>query len=195
MIRRLAAVALLACLFLLLLAPVRASSNADPTSEPTPTVQPTPESFDVEVIVETQGIGIPDDALLETGFGDRSPYRHENLGPNHYRDFLQVRMDRSVMWIFEHEGDLGIGGQRSDESWALFPYIVPAPLALSVMIHNPTAACQDPTVENCGVVIGNGDKPVLTLDHDKSYDITLRVDYARGGGYNQDSFTVTTTIQ
>lgn len=195
MIRCLAVAALLACLFLLVLPPVRASNTAEPTLEPTPTVQPTPESFDVQVVVETLGIGVPDGLLMETGFGAFTPYRHEDLGPNHYRDYLQVRLGRAIMWIFEHEGDLGVGGQRSDESWALFPYIVPTPLALTVSIHNHAALCQGPMGDNCGAVTGNGDKPVFTLDHNKSYEIDLRVDYTRGGSLDQDSFAVTTTIQ
>jgi hypothetical protein len=194
MIRFLATVVLLALISLLLLLPVSASGTADPTIEPTPTVQPTSEPFEVEVVVETQGVGIPDDAVIETDFGNNSGNRHENLGPNHYQDFLKVPLDSSVMWIFEHEGDLSTGGQRNDESWGLFPYIVPTPLTLTVLIHTPVALCQDPTIKNCNSVTGIGDQPVFILDHNKSYDINLSVDYTRGASHNQDSFTVTSTI-
>ncbi len=192
MIRFLAAMVLMACVPVLLLAPVSASGTADPTIEPTVTVQPNSEPFEVEVVVETQGIGIPDDTVMGTDFGNLSAYRHESLGPNHYRDFLRVRLDTSVMWIFEHEGNLSTGGQRNDESWEQFPVIVPTPLTITVSIDNPVAPCQDTTIQNCNNVTGTGNGPVFTLDHNKSYDIHLRVDYTRG---DQDNFTVTSTIQ
>ncbi len=189
-----AAVVLLPLISLLLLRSVSASVVADPTTEPTPTVQPTSELFDVDVVVETQGIGIPANLLMETGFGNHTAYRHEDLGPNYYRDFVQVRLDRGEMWIFEHEGNLSTGGTRNDESWELFPYIVPTPFTMTVSVHNPGLPCQEATIGNCNNVTAIGNRPVFTLEHNKSYYIDLRVDYARGASSDQDYFTVTSSV-
>ncbi len=188
MTRFLTVMALLPLVSLLFLVRV----SADPTVEPTPTVQPTSDPFEVEVAVETQGIGIPDDFSMATDFGNLSAYRHETLGPNHYRDFVRVRLDSSMMWIFEHEGDLGIGGTRSDESWEQFPVVVPTPLTMTISIRNPVAPCQDTSVVNCSYVTGTGNQPVFILDQNKNYEINVKVDYSRG---DRDSFTVTTAIQ
>jgi hypothetical protein len=194
-IRFLAAAAVVPLISLILFSAVSASNAADATIEPTPTVSPTPNAFQVEVVVETQGIGIPDDVLMETDFGNRGAYRHEILGPNHYRDFLQVQLNSSVMWIFDHEGDLGIGGQRNDESWVLMPIIVETPITVTISLHNPAASCQDLAIAHCNYVSGTGYNPVYILDHNKSYSINLRVDYTRGASYDQDSFKVASTIK
>ncbi len=190
-----AAAALLPLISLLLLHTVSASVVADPTTELTPTVQPTAESFVVDVVVETQGIGIPENLIMAIDLWNNTAYRHEDLGPNHYRDFVQVRLDSAEMWIFEHEGNLSTGGTRNDESWELFPVIVPTPFTMTVSIQNPSIACQDATIGNCNNLTGIGHQPVFTLDHSKSYDIHLRVDYTYGASSDRDYFTVTSSMQ
>jgi hypothetical protein len=189
------AAALLLPLISLVLRPVSASLVADPTTGPTPTVQPTSSSFVVDAVVETEGIGIPDSLILATDFGNNTAHRHENLGSTHYRDFLQVRLDSTEMWIFEHEGNLGVGGTRSDESWELFPVIVPTPFTMTVSVQNPGMLCQNATVPHCGDVTILGNQPVFTLEHNKSYTIHLLVDYTRGANFDQDYFTVTSSMQ
>ncbi len=189
------AAVLLPLISLLLLRPVSASVVADPTTEPTPTVQPTSASFDVDVVVETQGIGIPENLIMAIDLWNNTAYRHEDLGPNHYRDFVQVHLDSAEMWIFEHEGNLSTGGKRNDESWELFPYIVPTPITMTVSVQNHGMPCQDATIGNCNNVTGIGDQPVFMLDHNKSYKINLRVDYTRGASSDRDYFTVTSSIQ
>lgn len=186
-----AAVALFPLMSLLLLRP----GSARVADEPTATVQPTAVAFEVDVVVETQGMGIPDNFVMETNLGNGSLFRHEDLGPNHYRDFVRVKLDSEMMWIFSHEGDLGVGGTRNDESWELFPVIVPTPFTLTVSVHNPGMPCPNATIGNCNNVTGIGNQPVFTLDHNKTYNLDLRVDYTRGASSDQDYFTVTSTIQ
>ncbi len=189
-----AAVVMLTLVSLRLLYPVSSVVAADPTTEPTPTVQPTSEPFVVAVVVETQGIDIPDDLILQTDFGNHTAYRHIDRGRNHYQDFVQVRLDSAEMWIFAHEGNLGVGGTRNDESWELFPVIVPTPFTMTVSVHNPGLSCQDGTIR-CNNVTATGDPLVFTLEHNRNYDIELRVDYNRGAASDAGYLAVTSTIR
>lgn len=189
MIRFLAAMALFVVVPLLFLSPNPTVNAQEPRMEPTPTVQPTSDPFEVEVVVETLGFGIPDNVVLETDFGNREVYVHESLEPNHYRDSLKVRLDSSVIWIFDHEGNLSTeNGTRNAESWVLFPVIADTPLTMTVSLHNPAAPCADPIGARCNYAPGTGDKPVFILNQNKNYHINLRVDYS------QDRFAVTSTL-
>lgn len=189
MMRFLAALGLLGSSVLLLLPPIATGHAADLRLDPT--VEPTPQSYEVQVVVETQGFRVPDDVVMETDFGNRTVYRHEILEPNHYVDYLKVRLETTMLWIFEHEGY----GDRQDESWELFPAIAETPLTVTILMHNPVAPCQDPTVEHCNYVAGTGDKSVFMLDKNKNYHINLQVDYTRGVNDSPDGFTVTSTIR
>ncbi len=155
-----------------------------------PTAQPTAASDEVEVIVETQGYGIPDDVILETDYGSLKVNQREELGPNHFREHLQVRLQASKLWVYEHEavGDLPF------ERWESFD-IVEATVPMAVFLHNPVAPCEDPTMENCNYVTGTGDHPSFKLTQRRTYYINLRVDYSKGSSYYQDRFTVTWTIK
>lgn len=195
MIRFLAAVVAFVLVPLLFHSPVPTTNAQEPRMEPTPTVQPTSDPFEVEVVVETLGFGIPDNVVIETDFGNRTAYGHESMGPNHYRDSLQVRLDTSVIWIFDHEGNLSTeNGNRNAESWELFPVIVDTPLTMTVSLHNPAAPCADSIRARCNNVPGTGASPVFILNQNKSYHINLWVDYSRGVDYSQDRFAVTSTL-
>jgi hypothetical protein len=142
---------------------------ATPTQTVTPTLavqstlsSPTPQA---NVVVETQGFGIPDYAIMVTDFGTQSVAGHEEIEKNHYRDFLQVPLDK------------------------------PATLGLTVFIHSPDAPCADPAMENCNYVQGTGDKPVFRLDENRNYWISVRVNYTRGASFLEDEFSVTWTIK
>jgi mono/diheme cytochrome c family protein len=189
MIRFLAAMALFAMVPFLLLSPNTTVNAQEPRMEPTPTVQPTSDPFEVDVVVETLGFGIPDNVVMETDFGNRTVYAHESIETNHYRDHLKVHLDTSMIWIFDHEGNLSTeNGTRNAESWQLFPVIVDTPFTMTLSLHNPATPCADPVGARCNNVPGAGERPVFILNQNKSYHINLRVDYS------QDRFAVTSTL-
>jgi hypothetical protein len=175
-----------------LLPPLFAAGDAAGVDiEPTITAEPTPQSYEVQVVVETQGFGVPDNLVMETNLGAQTAYRHEILEPNHYRDYVNVPLETTMLWIFEHEGY----GDRQDESWEIFPAIVETPLTLTVSIHNPVAPCQETAETHCGYVTGTGDQAVVILNKNKIYQIDLAVDYTRGAGDLKDRFAVTSTVR
>ncbi len=190
-----AALALLPLISFLWLPRVSASGMADPTTEPTPTVQPTLAPFEVDVVVETEGSGIPNNATLKTDFGFQRSYRHDDLGPNHYRDFLRVQLNSQTLWIFDHEGNVGTGGQRNAESWVLVPALQDTPFTTTVSLNNLITLEQNTRVTNCNAVTGKQTSQVFILNRSTPYNIYLRTDYVHGDRDSQDCLAVTATIQ